>query len=204
MHRLLDEQSLLCCQLRFILPGEIPTSLSTTSNSHWVLSAAVDPLATMQRGRVSSWGCSHAGPHSGELDIFNLQRQRTWNSDGRQAESEEPLIYYLIKRLNFVFSQISLAALICRRVKLQSSLRNTKAGVKAAVGETEKRDVVDLVQNSSAASRNFPAEKAAVHQIRISLKLSFWMLFFNSKVSFWFLCRVCPGKDIYHCRQSVL
>lgn len=101
MHRLLDEQSLLCSQLRVFLPGTLPTSLSPTHNRTVATQCCLLPWippAEMQSGHISSWstwnvdsprqsppgsesiceglGCSPTQP--GKLDIVGfLQRVRT-------------------------------------------------------------------------------------------------------------------------------
>lgn len=53
MHRLLDEQSLLCSQLRVFLPGMTPAPNRTVATQCCLLPWI--PPADMQSGHVSSW-----------------------------------------------------------------------------------------------------------------------------------------------------
>ncbi|XP_034561790.1 uncharacterized protein itprid1 [Notolabrus celidotus] len=53
MHRLLDEQSLLCTQLRVPLPGQMPTSLCPAPNRTVATQCCLLPW--MQNDQVSSW-----------------------------------------------------------------------------------------------------------------------------------------------------
>ncbi|XP_070784680.1 uncharacterized protein itprid1 [Enoplosus armatus] len=65
MHRLLDEQSLLCSQLRVFLPGTVPTSLSRAPNRTVATQCCLLPWippAHIQSGQVSSWSKVNVDP----------------------------------------------------------------------------------------------------------------------------------------------
>ncbi|XP_050922597.1 uncharacterized protein itprid1 isoform X6 [Lates calcarifer] len=74
MHRLLDEQSLLCSQLRVFLPGAVPTSSSPTPNRTVATQCCLLPWsapADMQGDHVSSWSAwnvdsPNQSPHGSE------------------------------------------------------------------------------------------------------------------------------------------
>ncbi|XP_054863298.1 uncharacterized protein itprid1 [Amphiprion ocellaris] len=55
MHRLLDEQSLLCSQLRVFLPGRVPSSFSPVPNRTVATQCCLPPWLPMQRSHASAW-----------------------------------------------------------------------------------------------------------------------------------------------------